>query len=158
MRLLAWLALTLAGTLTWLVGNGEVAASRAPDLAGLPTELGALALGEDVAFDASLLGEAPPDRWTYRRVDGGTTAEPGRLYLAYFLRGKRWSGRPHPVEVCYDALGWEELEAHLVETDRGSVFWSRRFQREGREVRVFHWLQRPGRRPRRDERSAAVCR
>jgi len=149
-KLAAWIALALAGVLSWAVGDGRVAASRAPELATLPDELGRLTLGADVSFDAELLGESPPDRWTFREVaaPGADAPLEGVLYVAYFLRGKRWSGRPHPVEVCYDALGWEELEARSVEGPAGSLFWSRRFEREGRRIRVFHWLQRPGQRPR----------
>jgi hypothetical protein len=71
----------------------------------------------------------------------------GRLFLAYYARAQRWSGRPHDLEKCYAAAGWSEREAHRLEGAHHP--WSRLFERPGAEgereaVRVVHWLERPG--------------
>ena len=113
MRFIAWCALGLAGLLSFLVQSGEVAAPLPPDLDRIPERLGTLSLQGDIPFDVTVLGELPPERWLFQQAVDSDTRR-GLLYVAYFERGRRWSGRPHPVEVCYYAQGWEELEAQLI--------------------------------------------
>ncbi|MSR61558.1 MAG: exosortase-associated EpsI family protein [Planctomycetes bacterium] len=144
MRLLtsaAWLALFAGAGFTFLVERGYLGAAVAPDLALLPAHIGTLEVLEEIPLEPGSLGTQPPERYAFRRVLDARGAE-GRLFVAYYARAQRWSGRPHDVEKCYAALGWQELEARrLVEAHRP---WSRLFEREGETIRVVHWLERPG--------------
>ena len=65
------------------------------------------------------------------------------MYLAYFERGLRWSGYPHPVDICYRSLGFEDLDARVLWTQAGARLSVHDFDREGEQVRVLHWQQRP---------------
>lgn len=144
LRTLPWLALYLCAAFSFLVEGGHFGQPVAPDLARLPARLGPLELLEEFPLDALALGEQPPERATYRRVR--VRGHEGRLFLAYYERAQRWSGRPHDVEKCFAALGWQEREAHRI--DQAHRLWSRLFERESvgeREaIRVVHWLERPG--------------
>lgn len=118
MRLLtsaAWLALFAGAGFTFLVERGYLGAAVAPDLALLPAHIGTLEVLEEIPLEPGSLGTQPPERYAFRRVLDARGAE-GRLFVAYYARAQRWSGRPHDVEKCYAALGWQELEARrLVE-------------------------------------------
>ena len=137
----SWLLLFVSGAFSLLIESGLVCAPVAPDLARLPARLGAFELGPELAFDPSSLGEQPPERYTFRSVQDGQGHE-GRLFIGYYRRAQRWSGRPHDLDKCYAAQGWEEREAHRL--DEAHRPWSRLFEREGTAVRVVHWLERPG--------------
>ena len=144
-RSLAWLTLYLGAALSLLIECGWLGAPRVPNLEELPARLGSLTLAEELAFDPAALGDSPPERFCFRRVIDAEGNE-GRLFLAYYRRAQRWSGRPHDVEKCFAALGWEEREAHrILEAHRP---WSRGFERgapgSNESIRVVHWLERPG--------------
>lgn len=145
LRVLPWLALYLCAAFSFLVEGGFLGEPVAPDLARLPARLGPFELLEEFALEPGTLGEQPPERATFRRVRDAQGNE-GRLFLAYYERAQRWSGRPHDVEKCFAALGWEEREAHRL--DGASRLWSRLFVRtdgeSSEEIRVLHWLERPG--------------
>lgn len=137
----AWLALFVGAGFSFLVERGCLGAAVAPDLARLPARLGTLEVLEEIELEPGALGAQPPERHAFRRVRDAQGHE-GRLFVAYYARAQRWSGRPHDVEKCYAALGWEEREArHLSEAHRP---WSRLFERDGESIRVVHWLERPG--------------
>ena len=68
----------------------------------------------------------------------------GKLWIAYYARGRRWSGRPHDLPGCYRADGWEETAARRIATPGGAALWSRDFAREDASIRVVHWVQHPG--------------
>lgn len=141
LRTLPWLALYLCAAFSLLVERGLFGTARAPDLARLSARLGALELLEALPVEADALGEQPPERHAFHRVRDARGNE-GRLFIAYYARAQRWSGRPHDVEKCFEALGWQERDARrLAEAHRP---WSRLFEREGRTIRVVHWLERPG--------------
>src|SRR6185503_7591273 len=140
-----WLALYLCAGFSCLVEGGFLGQPVAPDLALLPARLGPLELLDEFPLEPGALGEQPPERATFRRVRDAEGHE-GRLFIAYYERAQRWSGRPHDVEKCFAALGWEEREAHRLE---GAYrLWSRLFVRADAEksesIRVLHWLERPG--------------
>lgn len=141
LRALPWLALYLCAGFSLLMERGLFGAPSAPDLARLPADLGALELLEELPVADDALGEQPPERHTFRRVRDARGNE-GRLFIAYYERAQRWSGRPHDVEKCFTALGWQEREARrLSEAHRP---WSRLFENEERTIRVVHWIERPG--------------
>lgn len=120
---------------------GLLARARCPDLATLPDTLGPLMLADEIPFDAAALGATPPEAFTFRRVTDAAGRE-GQLFIAYYARAQRWSGRPHDVDRCFTALGYEEREVKtLAEAHRP---WSRRFEKDGQAIRVVHWLERPG--------------
>ena len=138
---LAWLALYLCAGLSFLIERGLFGAAHAPDLARLPARLGPFELGDELAIEPGALGSQPPERYLYREVHDAE-GHAGRLFVSYYARAQRWSGRPHDVDKCYAALGWQEREArHLDEAHRP---WTRLFERDGRRLRVVHWLERPG--------------
>jgi hypothetical protein len=142
----AWLALQLSAAFACLMESGLLGRSVAPDLARLPAFLGPLEVLEEFTLDPAQLGSDPPERATFRRVRDLHGHE-GKLFVAYYERAQRWSGRPHDLEKCYAADGWQEREARRLDPDLG--LWSRRFERPrasgGPEaVRVIHWLDRPG--------------
>lgn len=146
MRVLAWTALLAAGLLAFLVERGLVGRVTAPDLDAVPARLGPLASLGDIAFPAEVLGEVPPDRSLFRRLRDAAGHE-GVGFVAWYARSQRWSGRPHPVEVCYAADGWRTLEAHVATTPAGARVGSRRLVRGERTIRVVHWIQTPGQLP-----------
>jgi hypothetical protein len=145
--LLAWLALYLSAAFSLAVERGLLGSPVAPDLSRLPARAGTLELLEELPFEREALGAQPPERWSFRRVRDSRGHE-GRLFVAYYERAQRWSGRPHDVEKCFAALGWEEREVRRL--DEPHRPWSRTFERsiEGAPVpealRVVHWLERPG--------------
>lgn len=145
LRFLPWLALYVCAAFSCLVEGGCLGQPVAPDLARLPARLGPLELLEEIPLEPGALGEQPPERAAYRRVRDSRGHE-GRLFLAYYERAQRWSGRPHDVEKCFAALGWEEREAERL--DGAYRLWSRLFVRAEVErtesIRVLHWLERPG--------------
>jgi hypothetical protein len=145
LRPLPWLALYLCAAFSFLVEGGFLGRPVTPDLARLPARIGPLEVLEEFPLDRSALGEAPPERATFRHVRDAHGHE-GRLFLAYYERAQRWSGRPHDVEKCFAALGWQERESSRL--DQAHRLWSRLFVREGAEgpeaIRVVHWLERPG--------------
>jgi len=67
------------------------------------------------------------------------------MYFTWYQRGRRWSGRPHDVEICYRALGWEDRAPPIDLKSPGKVqaqVWE--FEREGEHLTVTAWQQRPG--------------
>jgi hypothetical protein len=148
LRLTAWLALYVGASFTGLVEAGLLGHAVAPDLAGLPARIGPLEIVAELPLDPGTLGQQPPERCAFLRVRDVRGHE-GRLFIAYYARAQRWSGRPHDVEKCYAALGWQERSAHrLAEAHRP---WSRLFVRPCKQgeqseesIRVVHWLERPG--------------
>ena len=145
LRALPWLALYLCAAFSFLVEGGYLGEPVAPDLTRLPGRLGPLEVLEEFALDPATLGEQPPERATFRRVRDEHGHE-GKLFVAYYERAQRWSGRPHDVEKCFAALGWQEREAHRL--DQAHRLWSRLFVREregeSESIRVVHWLECPG--------------
>lgn len=144
MKLLAtlpFLALYLCAALSFALERGAFGAARAPDLAALPARVAAFELGPEIELAADALGTQPPERYAYREVRDAA-GNLGRLFVAYYARAQRWSGRPHDVEKCYAALGWQELAAHRL--DEAHRPWSRLFAKDERTIRVVHWLERPG--------------
>lgn len=145
-RALAWALLYGGAAFSLALETGRVALPAAPRFEQLPATLGPLTLLEELAFDPAALGTLPPERHAFRRVRDERGRE-GRLFLAYYERAQRWSGRPHDLEACYAAAGWTEEESHrLAEAHRP---WSRGFSRattegESEGVRVVHWIERPG--------------
>jgi len=134
-------SLFLAAAFAGAVELGLLARARTPDLVTLPHALGPLTLGREIPFDVAALGETPPEAFTFRTVTDAAGHE-GRLFVAYYARAQRWSGRPHDVERCFTAMGYAEREvATLPEAHRP---WSRRFEQDGASIRVVHWLERPG--------------
>jgi len=142
-RALAWTALLLAGLLSFLVGHGLVAEVHAPELSRLPRELGFLHLVEDIDVAAAVLGDLPPERFLFARVADDAGNE-GLLFVAWFERGRRWTGRPHSPEICFAFEGWKESEAHLLRQSDARRIWSRHFVRDEEHIRVVHWLEKPG--------------
>ena len=138
--LLSWSAFALAGLFSLLVEGGLLGAPVTPDLGAWPARLGPLEVLEEIPIEPGALGETPPERHAFLRVR--LAGAEGKLFAAYYERAQRWSGRPHDVERCYAALGWEEREAHQL--DEAHRPWSRRFEREGEAIRVVHWLEHPG--------------
>lgn len=145
LRSLAWLTLYCAAAFSFLVETGRLGAPRAPDLTRLPERLAGLEILEEIPVDTGAFGAQPPERHAYRRVRDARGQE-GCLFIAWYERAQRWSGRPHDVEKCFTALGWQEREARRLEEEHRP--WSRRFERArdgGTEaIRVVHWLERPG--------------
>lgn len=143
---LAWLLLLLGGGLTWSVSTGLLNPVHPPDLTILPAELGAFRTLEVYDVDASLLGDLPPDRYTFRRVADGAGHE-ANLYLAYYNRGRRWSGRPHDLPLCYRAAGWTPAGSEVLHTPSGARCEAQNFRLGERQIRVFYWVQQPGLQP-----------
>jgi hypothetical protein len=149
LRALPWLALYLCAGFSCLVESGALGRAVAPDLARLPSRLGTLEVLEELPVDPAAFGKQPPERTTFRRVRDAHGRE-GRLFVAYYERAQRWSGRPHDLEKCYAAQGWQEREAHRLE--HAHRLWSRLFARAGegeaeddaKAIRVLHWLELPG--------------
>lgn len=144
MRLLgtgAFAALFASAALAGAVELGVFAHARCPDLASLPAELGPLTLGPEIPFDPAALGQTPPEAFTFRAVSDAE-GRTGQLFIAYYARAQRWSGRPHDVDRCFTALGYAEREVHAL--DEAHRPWSRRFEKDGQAIRVVHWLERPG--------------
>ncbi|MEW6071623.1 MAG: exosortase-associated EpsI family protein [Planctomycetota bacterium] len=144
MRGLAWLALLLAGALSFAVDRGLLGRAVPPDLERLPVELGPLRRTAVIPVEAAVLGDLPPERFLFTTVRDEGNRE-GRLYVAWFARGRRWSGRPHSAEFCFAAEGWREVEAHRLLGADGRGRWSRRFERDGSAIRIVHWFETPGR-------------
>ena len=145
LRALPWLALYLSAALSFLVEGGFLGKPVAPDLARLPGRIGPLEILEEFVLEPGTLGEQPPERASFRRVRDQDGHE-GKLFVAYYERAQRWSGRPHDVEKCFEALGWQEREAHRL--DQAHRLWARLFVREHagepEAIRIVHWLERPG--------------
>lgn len=139
---LSWCLLFASAAFSLLIESGLLVRPVPPDLERLPARLGSLAVLETVPVEPAALGEQPPERHAFRRVLDADGHE-GRLFVAYYRRAQRWSGRPHDVDRCFAALGWEEREARQLEGEHRP--WSRLFEREGERIRVVHWLERPGR-------------
>jgi hypothetical protein len=140
-RFLAWTALYLAAALCFGIEVGLLGRARAPELAALPARLGALEVVEEIPFDPAALGANPPERHTFLRVRDADGNE-GRLFVAWYARAQRWSGRPHDVALCYASLGWREVEAARLGGEQRP--WSRLLERDGARIRVVHWLEHPG--------------
>jgi hypothetical protein len=138
---LSFAGLFLAAAFAGVVELGWLAEARTPELGSLPTKLGPLEFGAEIPFDAAALGQTPPEAYTFRAVTDAAGRE-GRLFIAYYARAQRWSGRPHDVDKCFAAMGYEEREVHVL--DEAHRPWSRRFEKEGIALRVVHWLERPG--------------
>lgn len=146
LRALGWTLLYGGALVSCVLESGALASAAAPDFARLPRALGPLTRLAELDFDPAALGATPPERHCFQAVRDAAGRE-GRLFLAYYERAQRWSGRPHDLELCYAAAGWRESEAHRLEEAHRP--WSRRFEREGPDglreaVRVVHWLERPG--------------
>lgn len=143
---LAWGLLLFGGGVSLFCNSGLLNPSILPDLALLDQELGPFTRDFEIEVDPELLGDLPPETFTFQNIVG-PDGQFGRMYIAYYSRGRRWSGRPHDLQVCYRAMGYAELEVESLPTDSGAELWSRVFQREGQTVKVIHWLQKPGRAP-----------
>jgi hypothetical protein len=138
---LSFAGLFCAAALAGAVELGLFARARTPDLASLPATLGAFTLGPEIPFDADALGQTPPEAFTFRTLTDAAGRE-GRLFVAYYARAQRWSGRPHDVDKCFTAMGYAEREVHTL--DEAHRPWSRRFEKDAGSIRVVHWLERPG--------------
>ena len=137
----AWSLLFLSGVFSLLVEGGFLIRPVAPDLARLPARIASLELLEEMPVESADLGDLPPERFLFRRVRDPAGHE-GKLYIAYYRRAQRWSGRPHDVNVCYESLGWQERSARR---SRSAPFpWTRVFERDGTALRVLHWTEHPG--------------
>ncbi|MHC4823528.1 MAG: exosortase-associated EpsI family protein [Planctomycetota bacterium] len=143
---IAWLALVAGGALSLLCNSGWVNPSQVPELHDIHAEMGPLKANYTIDVDPGILGDLPPEAFLFQSL-AGPDGQEGRLYIAYYTRGRRWSGRPHDVDVCYRSMGYQELSAHQIETPSGSILWSRVFERGDETKRVVHWLQKPGRAP-----------
>jgi uncharacterized protein DUF3485 len=141
-RRLAWLLLFCAGTLSHLSSRGILNPTVMPKLESLPSHFGPLSRAESYELDPLSLGSIAPDRFLYQEVLT-PAGDSGLCYLAYFERGKRWSGYPHNVDVCYRSLGWSELDSRIIETPGGARLQLTDFQREDKQIRVVYWQQRP---------------
>lgn len=132
-----------AAGFSFVTEGGWLARPVAPALEDLATRPGPtdLEIGEAIPFDLTALGEQPPEAHAYRTVRDAQGHE-GRLFLAYYERAKRWSGRPHDLEGCYAAAGWTEVEARRL--DAAPFPWARTFERDGARIRVVHWIDVPG--------------
>lgn len=139
----AWTALALGGALSWGTATGFLNPVAAPALDDLPAQLGLLSTLAVFEVDPGLLGEWPPDGFTYRRVADPAGRE-GLLYAAWFERGRRWSGRPHELEICYQVAGWEPETRRRLWTAAGASFTAQDFHSDQGRIRVFHWTQQPG--------------
>jgi hypothetical protein len=141
-RRLAWLLLFCAGSLAHLSSRGILNPTVKPSLESLPVELGPLSRGEIYEVDPLALGSMPPDDWLYQELLS-PAGDLGLVYLAYFKRGKRWSGYPHSVDVCFRSLGWKECDSRMIQTPSGAKLQLSDFQREEERIRVVYWQQRP---------------
>lgn len=140
---IAWLSLIAGGLLSLVTDTGLLNPAVAPDLTEMHAQMGDFARNFEIEVDPIVLGDLPPERYTFQSI-AGPDGQEGRLYIAYYSRGRRWSGRPHDVDVCFRSLGFQELETSSLTTTGGAVLWSRVFQNEEDTVRVVHWQQRPG--------------
>jgi hypothetical protein len=146
LRAFGWFTLFGAASLSLVVESGALARARAPELRALESNLGVLKLGPELDFDVEALGSTPPERFAYFEIQDAD-GRAGTLFLAYYARAQRWSGRPHDLEKCFAAAGWQERESHRLEEAHRP--WSRGFERPSPEgglesIRVVHWLERPG--------------
>jgi hypothetical protein len=145
LRILAFLTLGLGGAIAWGSSTGILNPRVEPALEELPLQFGPLrhVLTHDV--DSGLLGDLPPDLFTFQDLSD-EAGNVGKLYIAYYKRGRRWSGRPHDLTICYRAIGYDMLGGRLRRLGDGSEVWMRRFTstKTGEEITVVHWLQRPG--------------
>lgn len=139
---LAWLSLALGGLLSYLCNTGMVP-TIAPDLQLLQAEMGPVVRNYEIPVEAAILGDLPPERFTFQSI-AGPEGQEGRLYVAYYKRSRRWSGRPHDLDICYRSMGYSELETEQWEVPGGGLVWGRVFEKPDRKVRVVHWLQNPG--------------
>ncbi len=145
-RLMALIALSLGGAISWGSSTGLLNPGAEPQLDQLPKQFGPLQHVTTFDVDSGLLGDLPPDGFTFQDLadaDGNI----GKLYIAYYKRGRRWSGRPHELTICYRAIGYDQLggtERTLADGSR--VRWTN-FTKDGQEIQVVHWLQRPGLQP-----------
>lgn len=139
---LAWGALLLGGALSYLVNTGVVA-SVPPDLTKMAPEMGSIVRNYEIEFPIEALGDLPPERFTFQSI-AGPDGQEGRLFVSYYKRSRRWSGRPHDLDVCYRSMGYAERDTEVWQTPEGATLWSRIFENQERKVRVVHWLQTPG--------------
>jgi len=100
----------------------------------------------EIPVQPEVLGDLPPESFTFQSVRGPHGQE-GRLYVAYYQRARRWTGRPHDLDVCYRAMGFQQLQVEVWHTPAGASVWARTFQRGEERVKVVHWLQKPGQLP-----------
>ncbi|PCJ55644.1 MAG: hypothetical protein COA70_00770 [Planctomycetota bacterium] len=143
---LAWGLLLFGGGVSLFCNSGVLNPSVLPNLSLLEPQLGPFARDFEIEVDPELLGDLPPETFTFQNILG-PDGQYGRMYIAYYSRGRRWSGRPHDLQVCYRAMGYAESGVDTLITKSGAVLWSRVFQRENQTVKVIHWLQKPGRQP-----------
>ncbi|MCP4093304.1 MAG: hypothetical protein GY747_07635 [Planctomycetes bacterium] len=139
---IAWTSLLLGGAMSLMTDTGWMNTPVTPDLSQLE-DFGPVKRNYEIEVDPAILGDFPPERFTFQSI-AGPDGQEGRMYIAYYKRGRRWSGRPHDVNVCYRSMGFKELDAKVLKSTEGAELWSRVFQSETRTVRVVHWLQRPG--------------
>ena len=157
LHVFAWALLLSAGALAHLVSLGTVNPSVEPDLGQVQEAIGPIQLGEIYEVDPLDLGALPPTTLLFQQLRTSTGGE-GRMYIAYFERGLRWSGYPHAVDVCFRSLGWEDLAARTLQTSSGARLSLHDFDREGEQVRVLHWQQRPSLVPGSENASALLGR
>ncbi len=140
---LAWLSILSGGALSVFCNTGWLNPSHIPALSQLQPQMGTIVRDHEIPVNPEVLGDLPPETFTFQSVIG-PEAQEGRLYVAYYQRARRWTGRPHDLDVCYRAMGFEELQVETWHTPSGAAVWSRIFQRDDEVVRVVHWLQKPG--------------
>lgn len=139
-------ALLLGGVISWGSSTGLLNPGAEPDLEALPVQFGPLHRTTIYQVDSGLLGDLPPDRFTFQEIED-EEGHSGKLYIAYYHRGRRWSGRPHELTICYRAIGYDYLGGTTRELADGSIVRWSTFTRKGEEIVVVHWLQRPGLQP-----------
>jgi uncharacterized protein DUF3485 len=140
---LSWFSLIAGGLLSLITSTGWFNPAVTPDLQKFPAQMGPFLRNYEIEVDPLILGDLPPERYSFQSI-AGPDGQEGRLYIAYYARSRRWSGRPHDVNVCFRSQGFEEFQTETLLTTRGAVLWSRVFRKPEREVRVVHWQQRPG--------------
>ncbi|MEQ8767989.1 MAG: exosortase-associated EpsI family protein [Planctomycetota bacterium] len=143
MRWVSWIALAAAGLLSISSHLGWVGEAHPPDLDQVPAKLGPFERKQDHDLVPEDLGELVPDRFRfseYRGEDGNG----GNLFIAYYARARSWSGRPHDVGQCYLAAGWQDKKERILTTPAGATLHEKHLTRQGRDVVVVYWWQRPG--------------
>jgi hypothetical protein len=141
---LAWCLLALAGLLANGTELGFFGRPVPPNLERLAgRSFGAFAPVETIAVAPENLGDQPPLRrlfHSYRAPDGAQ----GVMFAAYYPKDRRWSGRPHPVELCFAADGWALGEQRVLRAASGALYRSSELSRSEQRIRLVHWLQHPG--------------
>jgi hypothetical protein len=141
---ISWALLILAGLLANGNALGWIGRAVPPDLGRLAgRSYGEFAPLERIAVAPESLGDLPPERWLFHSYATPGGAE-GVMFAAYYLQDRRWSGRPHPVEVCFVADGWSLDDRRVLHASSGARYDARHLTRGERRILVVHWTQHPG--------------